>query len=153
MDCMDRMDRMTQRCIEWDCQRTWLSFYACFDDWDYAGMMALCTPAVVWSRAGKRLQGHAQILEELHQRTRQQTVRHSLTNLLVTADPEDANHATGQCHLLAWRHLHDATTPRPPTIRHPYLFLVVRAEFRRVDDQWLIDRQDMQREFVFPDGA
>jgi len=145
------MSKSEQRAIEWDCQRTWISFYACFDNWDYAGMLALCTPDVQWVRAGKRLQGRRQILDELNQRTRLQTVRHSLSNMLVSVDPQDSTRARGQCHLLAWRHLHDAPVSAPPTIEHPYLFLVVRAEFRLSQEDWLIVHQEMQREFVFPE--
>ena len=145
------MKRSDQRAMEWDCQRAWISFYACFDNWDYAGMLALCTPDVEWIRAGKRLQGRAQILDELNQRTRFQTVRHSLSNMLVSVDPQDPSRARGQCHLLAWRHLHHAPNLAPPTIHHPYLFLIVNAKFCFIDDQWLIERQEMKREFLFPE--
>lgn len=145
------MNMADQRAIEWDCQRTWLSFYACFDNWDYAGMVACCTHDVEWTRAGKKLQGPSQILEELHQRPRSQTVRHSMTNILVTVDPGSFTRATGQCHLLAWRHLHHAPNLAPPTIHHPYLFLIVNAKFCFIDDQWLIERQEMKREFLFPE--
>jgi hypothetical protein len=147
------MSRAEQRAIEWDCQRAWLSFYACFDNWDYDGMMTWCTPDVEWLRAGKQLQGPEQIVDELRQRPRTQTVRHSLSNILITTEPEDRARASGQCHLLAWRHMHTAPALTPPTIQHPYLFLVVTAEFYCVDDDWLIHRQAMHREFVFPDSA
>lgn len=145
------MDREQQRAVEWDCQRTWLSFYARFDNWDYDGMVDLCTPDVVWLRGGKALRGPAHILNELSQRPRTQTIRHSLTNILVFPDAQDPLHASGQCHLIAWRHLHDTTPSGPPTIRHPYLFLMVHADFSCVEGQWLIQRQDMQREFLFPE--
>lgn len=142
--------REAARAIEHDCERTLVRFYDCFDAWDYAGMLALCTPDCLWHRAGKDLAGHALILAELQKRTTTQTVRHVLSNVLV--DARDASHASLKCLLTAYRYDDGTKRTSPPLIHKPILLLVVTAELVREGEAWLISRQVMKREFLFEEG-
>lgn len=145
------MDRDTERSIEWDCGQTLLRFYDAFDSWDYAGMVALCTEDVIWHRAGKVLQGRAEIVAELQRRPAAQTIRHVVTNLLV--DVRDGDHANARLYLMAFRHEGASQRPVPAPMQLPALFLVVTARLSREGAGWLIAEQVMQREFVRAEDA
>ena len=140
-------ERAIARAIEWDCSQVLLRFYDCFDNFDYAGMAALFKPEGVWHRAGKALSGREAIVAELATRSHTQTMRHVVTNLLVTV--LTADEAQASCYITAWRH-DDAKPPRKaPVISSPYLILVATARFNRTPQGWQMAEQVMRREFEF----
>ncbi|MCZ4314329.1 nuclear transport factor 2 family protein [Comamonadaceae bacterium G21597-S1] len=145
------MDRETARAIEWDCTRVLLRFYDCFDRWDYAAMVAFYAPDGLWHRAGQDLRGRAAILNALAQRARTQTVRHVLTNILVT--PLDATHAEASCYVTAYRHDDGKPAVKPPIIAMPALLVQVAAQLTQVQEEWLISCQRTQRVFEFGAGS
>lgn len=114
-------------------------------------MVALYSPDGRWYRAGKELIGREAIMAELGLRPRTQKVRHILSNLLV--DVVDDKHAFLRSYLTVYRHENCAPNDQDVLIRAPSLLLLVTADFERTSDQWLISKQVMQREFIFPEQS
>ncbi|MCW5643108.1 MAG: nuclear transport factor 2 family protein [Rhodoferax sp.] len=147
------MERDAARAIEWDCSQTLLRFYDRFDRWDYEGMLDLCTMDGVWQRAGKELRGRDAIVSELKQRSRTQTVRHVLTNILVSA--VDPAHANASCYLTAYRHDDGrmGNDDVPPVISLPAMLVLVTAQMLHSPQGWQISRQTMRRVFNFGNAS
>ncbi|CAN5688618.1 hypothetical protein BH11PSE7_BH11PSE7_35900 [soil metagenome] len=144
-------ERSIARAIEWDCSQLLLRFYDCFDNFDYAGMAALFTQGGVWHRAGKALAGREAIVAELDKRPRTQTMRHVVSNLLVTA--HTAQEASASCYITAYRHDDGKPSSSVPVIASPYLMLVATARFTRTPDGWQMTEQVMKREFEFANAG
>jgi ketosteroid isomerase-like protein len=143
--------RSIARAIEWDCSQVLLRFYDCFDNFDYAGMAALFTQDGVWHRAGKALAGREAIVAELEKRSRTQSMRHVVTNLLVTV--RTAQEASASCYITAYRHDGGKPPSTVPVIASPYLMLVATARFTDTPQGWLMAEQVMRREFEFKDAG
>lgn len=144
-------ERSIARAIEWDCSQVLLRFYDCFDSFDYASMAALFTQDGVWHRAGKALTGREAIATELEKRSRTQTMRHVVTNLLVTA--HTAREASASCYITAYRHDDGKPPSTVPVITSPYLMLVATARFTQTPQGWLMAQQVIKREFEFTDAG
>lgn len=141
--------REQERMIEWDCIAALTRFYDLFDRWNYAGMAALYTPDGRWHRAGKELVGREAIVTELELRPKTQKVRHMLSNFLV--DVVDEKHACLRSYLTVYRHENSTPNASAALIHAPSMLLLVTADFEKVSAQWLISKQLMQSESIFPE--
>ena len=86
------MDSETELGIEWDCQKLLRQYYHYVDQREYEKATALFTPDVDWEVMGLRVGSHEAMLEALQQSLGSDTIRHILTNAVVTVVDED--HAT-----------------------------------------------------------
>ncbi len=146
---MTELPRDAARAIEWDCTQLLYRFFHLFDEFRYADMAALFAPGGVWNRLGKALHPE-DIVPELNRRSTTQTVRHIVTNVLVTATGETT--AEVVLYLTAYQHDSGKKADTPPTIKSPSLLLVVPGRLVKTADGWRIAEMSMNREFVFPAG-
>ncbi|MEO6973877.1 MAG: nuclear transport factor 2 family protein [Rhodoferax sp.] len=142
------MLREQERAIEWDCITELTRFYDFYDRWDYEAMVALFSPDGLWHRAGKKLMGREAIMAELGLRPTTQKVRHVLSNLLV--DVVDEQHALLRGYLTVYRREGCVPDDSEVLIHAPSLLLQVTAGFERTSNAWLISKQVMRRDFIFP---
>jgi len=142
------MNREIARALEWDCTQVLYRFFYLFDQFLYDDAAGLFAPDGVWNRQGKALRGPAQVVAAMNQRSTTQTVRHVVTNVLVTAIDE----ATAEMVLYLTAYQYDSGTKAatPPTIRSPSLLLVVPGRLVKTGGDWRIAEMTMNREFVFP---
>jgi hypothetical protein len=141
------ISREAARAIEWDCTQLLFRFFYLFDEFRYDDMAALFAPDGVWNRLGKALR-RDDIVPELSKRSITQTVRHVVTNLMVTVKDEAS--ADFVLYLTAYQHDSGKKAETPPTIRSPSLLLVVPGRLVKTGEGWRIAEMSMNREFVFP---
>ena len=90
------MDANQEMAIEWECQKLMRRYYHHVDHYEYDEAILLFTPDVDWLGLGVKLDGRKQILEGLHGGLGAGTIRHMLTNVVVTVIDED--HATATAY-------------------------------------------------------
>ena len=83
------MTRDEERAIEWDCQKVMRQYYHHVDHHEFDEAVKLFTEDVTWSVMGINLKGRDEILEALHGGLGDDTIRHVLTNVLVTVIDKD----------------------------------------------------------------
>ena len=88
------MDRETEQGIEWDCQKLLRQYYHYVDQREYEKATALFTPDLDWEVMGLRVESLDAMLEALQNSLGSDTIRHILTNAVVTVI--DENHATAK---------------------------------------------------------
>ena len=91
------MDREVEQGIEWDVQKTLRQYYHYVDQREYEKATALFTPDVDWEVMGLRVGNHEDMLEALQKSLGSDTIRHILTNALVTVIDKDHASATTYC--------------------------------------------------------
>ena len=83
------MDRKQERLIEWACQKVMRNYYKHVDQYEYEEAAALFTEDASWAVMGVDLKGRDQILKGLYAGLQKGTIRHILTNTVVTVIDED----------------------------------------------------------------
>lgn len=82
------MDRKKERLIEWGCQKLLRNYYKHVDQYEYEAAAALFTDDATWDVMGVSLRGRQQIIEGLYEGLQTGTIRHVLTNTVVTVIDE-----------------------------------------------------------------
>ena len=132
------MTRDEERAIEWDCQKVMRQYYHHVDHHEFDEAVKLFTEDVTWSVMGINLKGRDEILEALHGGLGDDTIRHVLTNVLVTViDKNNAelwNYTTNYYSREGRREDMD----RPLRFEGPHRLGDMFAKLRRVGDEWKI---------------
>lgn len=128
-------------------EQTLLAMFDHLDQGDNEALLSLMTPDAVWHRRGQRLQGHAQIMVALQERSITQRIRHLATNLLQrSASDQEVNIG---CYLTALK-FDDGQPHTGPVSVHGF-FRMARVETRlvRLAGAWRISEQAIVTEFEF----
>ncbi len=128
-------------------EQTLLAFFDHLDERRYDALLSLMTQDAIWHRQGQRLQGHAQILAALQQRSNTQRIRHLVTNLLQRSAGADEARLTH--YMTALRHDDGAVHAGPVTIAGPLRMSLVTTHLVRVAGAWRIAEQAIATEFEF----
>ena len=83
------MEREAERAIEWDVQKVMSQFYQYVDQGEFEKAANLYVPDANWESMGVKLKGRENILKALHGGLTEGTIRHVLTNTVVTVIDED----------------------------------------------------------------
>ena len=138
------MDSETERGIEWDCQKVLRQYYHYVDQRKYEKATALFTPDVDWEGMGLRVTSHEDMLEALKKSLGNDTIRHVLTNTVVTV--VDENHANARSYntlyYTAGARIEDQVDPLP--FEGPHRTHDGNAELIRTDDGWKISKRRSQ---------
>jgi ketosteroid isomerase-like protein len=128
-------------------EQTLLWMFDHLDEGRFDALLALMTPDAVWHRQGQRLEGHAQILASLNERSPTTRIRHLATNLLQRSATDDEVHIS--LYLTALKH--DDGQPRSGavTVRSAFRMAYVTTRLVRVAGAWRIAEQVIVPEFLF----
>ena len=142
------MTRDEERAIEWDCQKARHQYYHHVDHREYEKAVAMFTPDVEWEgMAGLTINSHEAMLEALQAALGSDTIRHILTNTVVTVI--DENHAEARSyHTLYYTagirvEDHDG----PLAFEGPHRTHDVYTELVRTDDGWKVAKLRSQMIF------
>ena len=83
------MDREQECAIEWECQKIMRRYYYHVDRREFEKAVDLFTSDVDWLSHGVKLDGRDELLKGLYASLGEGTVRHILTNSVVTVTDED----------------------------------------------------------------
>ncbi len=128
-------------------EQTILALFDHLDERRYDALLSLMAPQAVWHRQGQRLQGHAQILAALQQRSGTQRIRHLVTNLLQRSAAGDE--AQFSHYMTALKFDDGRVQAGPVTISGPFRMSLVTTQLVRLDGAWLVAEQAIVTEFEF----
>jgi len=135
------MDETEKMLIEWECQKLMRRYYKHVDHYEYDEAILLFTPDVDWLGLGVKLDGRDEILKGLHGGLGAGTIRHMLTNVVVTVI--DGNHAKAT----AYNTLYSSPDIRydqhdgPIDFRTATQIVEQADEFTRTDEGWRISKR------------
>ena len=134
-------------------EQTILAMFDHLDERRYDALLTLMAPQAVWHRQGQRLQGHAQILAALQQRSDTQRIRYLVTNLLqrwATGDEAQFSHYMTALKFDDGKP-HEPYGPNagPVTISGPFRMSLVTTQLVRLDGAWRVAEQAIVTEFEF----
>ena len=135
------MDRDQERAIEWECQKIMRRYYFHVDRREFEKAVALFTPDVDWMSHGVKLDGRDELLKGLYASLGEGTVRHILTNTVVTVTDND--HAIVRSYNTLY-YRSDAEYQEaddPLAMEGPHRLLDSYAELTRTDDGWRISKR------------
>ena len=135
------MDSETERGIEWDVQKVLRQYYHHVDQREYDKATALFTPDVDWDVMGLKVNNQEDMLEALQQSLGSDTIRHVLTNTVVTV--VDENHATARSYntLYYTADTEYRESDNPLAMEGPHRLLDSYAELTRTSDGWRISKR------------
>lgn len=141
------MDSETEQGIEWDCQKVLRQYYHHVDQREYEKATALFTPNVDWEVMGLRVTSHEGMLEALQASLGSDTIRHILTNTIVTVT--DENHAIARSYntLYYSAGIRIEDQNGPIEFEGPHRTHDGYAELVRTDDGWKISKR--RSEMIF----
>ncbi len=122
-------------------------FFWCLDEFRYQDILSMMLPDAVWHRQGRALQGHAQILAALNERSNTQRIRHVITNPFVAEESGDS--ARLIAYMIGYKCDEGVKQAAPQTIDNALRFLLVETHFKRGEGRWLIAQQRGTPEFEF----
>ncbi len=127
---------MNDRTAKADALEILARLYYSLDQRDYERVAAFFHPDGVWQRQGKRLEGPAQIIAALEQRSRTLVVHHIVTNPFFDVASDTQVKVT---YYLTVYQVDTGNLPgdTAPAARAPQVG-VCRAEFTRAVDSWRI---------------
>ena len=128
-------------------EQTILAMFDCLDEQRYDALLALMAPDAIWHRQGKRLQGHAQILAALRERSATQRIRHLITNLRQRSASD--NEAEFSHYMTALRYDDGRSHSGPVTIPGPFRMSLVTTRLVRPAGVWHVAEQAIVTEFDF----
>ena len=136
------MIRDQERLIEQVCEKVMCLYLGHADRREFAEAVALFTPDCDWQSHGVRLRGREALLAALHASLDTGTIRHVMTNTVVTVVDQD--HAVlHDYHTLYYSG--DAefeTAPGPLPFEGPHRLTDSRVEFVRTPEGWRIALND-----------
>lgn len=128
-------------------EQTLLAMFDHLDNRRYDALLSLMVPGAVWHRQGMRLQGHAQILAALRERSPTQRIRHLVTNLLQRSATPDAAQFTH--YMTALKFDDGRVHTGPVTIDGPLRMSLVTTQLQRIEGTWRVTDQAIVTEFDF----
>ena len=128
-------------------EQTILAMFDHLDEARYDALLALMTPQAVWHRQGQRLQGHAQILAALRQRSPTQRIRHLVSNLLQRS--ASAGEAQYSHYMTALKFDDGQVRAGPVTISGPFRMSLVTTQLLQLDGAWRVAEQAIVTQFDF----
>ena len=128
-------------------EQTILALFDHLDERRYDALLSLMAPQAVWHRQGQRLQGHAQILAALQQRSGTQRIRHLVSNLLQRSASGDA--AQFSHYMTALKFDDGQEHAGPVTISGPFRMSLVTTQLVRLGGAWRVAEQAIVTEFEF----
>ncbi|MDP6722587.1 MAG: nuclear transport factor 2 family protein [Pirellulaceae bacterium] len=130
------MDRQQERLIEWACQKVLRQYYTHVDQYEYEDAAALFTDDATWKVMGVDLKGRDQILEGLYAGLQKGTIRHVLTNTVVTVIDEDHAEARSYNNIYYSPRARTDETEGALPFDGPNRISDHYASFTRTDDGW-----------------
>jgi len=127
--------------IEWECQKLMRRYYHHVDHYEYDEAILLFAPDVDWLGLGVKLDGRQEVLKGLHGGLGSGTIRHILTNVIVTVI--DENHAKASAYNTLYSSpdirydLHDG----PINFRTATQIVEQWDELTRMDEGWRISKR------------
>ncbi len=135
------MDREQERAIEWECQKVWRKHYFHVDRHEYEEAIDLFTPDVDWESHGIKLDGYDEHVDSLHASFDGGTVRHVLTNMVITVTDQDHAIAHAYNTLYYSGEAEFETAEGPLEFEGPHRLLDCYAELRRTPEGWRISKR------------
>ena len=139
------MTRNEERAIDWECQSVLRQYYHHVDQRQYDEVVQLFTPDVHWLIMGLDLHGR-EAVRGAFGGLAESTIRHVLTNAVVTVIDED--HAEARSYLGIYVEK-GFPTDGPIPFEGPDRLSTSLAKLRRTDDEgWLIAERGSEPAFV-----
>jgi hypothetical protein len=136
---------------EWSCQQVMTKLLYWLDERRYDDLVGLFASDGLWYRQGKVLKGGSQIMEAMEARSATYTIRHVMTNFLVTRFDGDVAEAVG--YVTAYANDSGEIPEKPVMIQAPMSIFVAYAKFRCSPADVKLIELDLKPEFVFPKNA
>ncbi len=135
------MDREQERAIEWECQKVWRRHYYHVDRLEYEEAIDLFTPDVDWESHGIKLDGRDEHVNSLHGSFDGRTIRHVLTNMVITVIDEDHAVARAYNTLYYTGEAEFAKADGLLAFEGPHRLIDCYAELRRTPEGWRISKR------------
>ena len=135
------MDRETELGIEWDCQKLLRQYYHYVDQREYEKATALFTPDLDWEVMGLRVESLEAMLEALQNSLGSDTIRHILTNAVVTVIDEDHASVKTYCTFYYTAGVRIEDQEGPLEFEGPHRTSDGYVELVRTDDGWKIAKR------------
>ena len=132
------MTRDEERAIEWDCQKVMRQYYHHVDHHEFEDAVRLFTEDVTWKVMGVGLKGRDELLEALLGGLGNDTIRHILTNVIVTVIDENNAELWNYTTNYYSREGRREDLDKPLHFTGPHRFGDMFARMRRVGDEWQI---------------
>ena len=131
---------MTERGIEWDCQKTLRQYYNLIDHREFETAVELFTEDVTWRLRGLDLTGRDAILKALHagSGSGDDTIRHIVNNIIVNVIDEDRAELRTYTTIYYSDEDNSEEMGMPVHLVGPQELNDTYAKMRRVDDGWKI---------------
>lgn len=134
------MSANARREAELDAARAVTAFFAMLDARDHGKQWDQMTSDGIWDRAGSRLDSRQKFLAAMAERPRDLTIRHMISNLLVTVAP-DGKTAAATFNLLVYVFIGDRGA-KPAPLEKPSAISAFRAQCRPENGEWRIAHMD-----------
>lgn len=141
------VDAALRREMLLDCGQVLAQLFYYLDERRYDDAIALFTTDGIWQRGDDVLEGHAAILANLNMRPVGWSVRHMLTNMIVT--PLDARTAEQRFYVTAYLHEGRTDENEPLMLAGPYRVLIGKARQVATQSGWKITDLSQRRLFEF----
>ena len=138
------MDKETELGIEWDVQKTLRQYYHYVDQREYEKAAALFTPDLDWEVMGLRVESLEAMLDALQNSLGSDTIRHILTNAIVTVIDEDHASATTYCTFYYTAGVRIEDQDDPLEFEGPHRTSDGYVELVRTPDGWKIAKRRSQ---------
>ena len=135
------MDREQERAIEWECQKIMRRYYYYVDRREFEKAVDLFAPDVDWLSHGVKLDGRDELLKGLYASLGEGTVRHVLTNSVVSVTNEDQAICRSYNTLYYTADIEYQEADDPLAMDGPHRLLDSYAELTRTPDGWRISKR------------
>ena len=139
------MNRVEELLIESECQRVIHQFYRYVDHHEFEKAVKLFTEDVTWEVMGVALKGRDEILEALYGGLGNDTIRHVLTNVIVTVIDKDNAELWNYTTNYYSREGRREDMNGPLRFDGPHRLGDMFAKLRRVGDDWKISARERGR--------
>ena len=135
------MDREQERGIEWECQKIMRRYYYYVDRREFEKAAELFTVDVDWLSHGVKLDGRDDLLKALYASLGDGTIRHVLTNSVVTVVDEDHAICRSYNTLYYSADAEYQEADDPLAMEGPHRLLDSYAELTRTSESWRIAKR------------
>jgi hypothetical protein len=129
-----------RRAAEHDSARAIIAFFSMLDARDHEKQWDQMTSDGVWNRAGSALDTRQKFLAAMVERPAHLTIRHMISNLLVTVET-GGNTASATFNLLVYVYMADRGD-KPAPLEKPSAIAAFRAQCRSEGGEWRIAQLD-----------
>jgi hypothetical protein len=135
------MDETEKMIIEWECQKLLRRYYHHVDHYEFDDAALLFTPDVDWLGLGGERRHRDEILKWLQGGLGSGTIRHMLTNVVVTVIDENHAKATAYNTLYSSPDIRYDQHDGPIDFRTATQIVEQADEFTRADEGWRISKR------------